>query len=413
MKNKSLQLYILLITFFHTYNALAQSKISFSESRKNKDYTTLIGSLDTLVREKMAEYNILGVSIALVDDQNVVWVKGFGYTDNTKTQQVNETTLFSTQSISKTYTATAFLMEAEKGKYNLDDVIIKHYPSFTVHSRYGDGEAKKITFRHLLSHRSGLCHETPIGNNYDTVHCTFEEHIKSVASSWLRFPVGKFYSYSNMGPDITAYILSKKAGISVEEYLKRNLLMPLGMTKSTYNQEEVYKSGNYAKGYFGNEEMEKTYIADPAAGGLYSNPTEMAKFLSFQFNNWKINNKVVISPKLLNQMYTVQFKLDGQVAGYGLGVRLKPYHGVTLVHHAGGGYGYRAEQAWIPEAKIGVIVLTNDGAGSTFTNEIYQKALLGMTKAKFGSLPVTNALAINKPVVHLSNTYLKRLAGTY
>ena len=405
-----LSVFLLFLAFVH---ATAQNKKPFSESLKVKDYSAIINKIDSVVKKKMAQYHIPGVSIALVDDQSVVWAKGFGYTDQSKTSQVNEETLFSAQSISKTYTATAFLMEVKKGKYNLDDQLIKYYPSFTVHSRYGDNEERKITFRDLLSHRAGFCHEAPIGSNYDTVHCTFEEHIKSIGDSWLRFPVGKFYSYSNTGPDLIGYVLSWDAGIPIEEYLKQNLLTPLGMKNSTYNQEEAYKSGNVAKGYVGNTEIEKTFIGDVAGGGLYSNATEMAKFLSFQFNNCKINGKTVISPGLLTQMHSVQFKLDGQVAGYGLGVMLKPYHGGTLVYHIGGGYGYRAVQAWIPEAKVGVIILTNNDDAYSSANEIYDEALQGMIKAKFGSLSQTNVPAVNKPVVQLSHTYLKKLIGTY
>jgi CubicO group peptidase (beta-lactamase class C family) len=412
LKKSSIILSVFLLFFAHV-PAIAQSKKPFGETAKVKDYSIVIKNIDSLVKKKMAEYHIPGVSIALVDDQSVVWAKGFGYTDKSKTSRVNEQTLFSAQSISKTYTATAFLMEVKKGKYNIDDELIKYYPSFTVHSRYGDNEKNNITFRDLLSHRAGFCHEAPIGSNYDTVHCTFEKHIKSIGDSWLRFPVGKFYSYSNTGPDLIGYVLSKNAGISIDEYLKQNLLTPLGMKNSTYNQEEAYKSGNIAKGYVGNTEVEKTFIGDVAGGGLYSNPTEMAKFLSFQFNNCKINGKIVISPKLMTQMHNVQFKLDGQVAGYGLGVMLKPYHGGTLVYHIGGGYGYRAVQAWIPEAKVGVIILTNNDDAYSSANEIYDEALQGMIKAKFGSLPETNVPVVNKQVVQLSRAYLKKLTGTY
>jgi CubicO group peptidase (beta-lactamase class C family) len=413
MRSKSssiLPLFLFSLIFVH---ANAQIKNSFNKSIKGKDYSAVINSINSTVKKKMAEHNILGVSVALVDDQSVVWVKGFGYTDQSRTTQVNEETLFSTRSISKTYTATAFLMEVEKGKYNIDDKITTYYPSFAVHSRYGDNQGKEITFRHLLSHRAGFCHEAPLGSNYDTVHCTFEEHIKSIGDAWLRLPIGKFYSYSNIGPDITGYILSRDAGMPVEEYLKQHVLEPLGMKRSTYDQEEAYASGNLAKGYVGNKELEKTYIADLAAGGLYSNTGEMAKFLFFQFNDCKMNGKTVISPELLTQMHTVQFKLDGQVAGYGLGVMLRPFHGATLVYHIGGGYGYRALQAWIPALKLGVIVLTNNDDAYSSVNEIGDEALEGMIKAKYGSLPETNEPAINQLVVSLSGAYLNHLTGTY
>ncbi|QMW02497.1 serine hydrolase [Spirosoma foliorum] len=139
----------------------------------------------------------------------------------------------------------------------------------------------------------------------------------------------------------------------------------------------------------------------------------MAKFLTFQFNGCRVGNKVLISPTLLKQMQTVQFRQDGQVAGYGLGVMVKPYHGTTLVHHSGGGYGYRAEQAWIPEAKIGIIILTNDGLGSSFTSDVYEYAMQAMLKAKVGSLPATQLQPVNKVIVHLDKAYLRTLTGSY
>jgi CubicO group peptidase (beta-lactamase class C family) len=283
---------------FAFLNLPAQSQTVIWKSPTANDYSLVIKRLDSLIKERMAQYNIKGVSIALVDNQSVILQKGFGFTDKTEQSAVNEKTLFSTQSISKTYLATAFLMEASKGNYTLDDPITKYYPSFSIKSRFGKNEAKKITLRHLLSHRAGFCQEAPIGSNYDTVHCTYKEHIKSISDGWLRFPIGKFYSYSNEGLDLIGFILSKKAGVSIEDYLKQNLLTPLGMDNSTYNQDEAYDYGNIAKGYYGNNELKKTHIADVAAGGLYSSAADMAKFLLYQFNDCKINRKKTISPGL-------------------------------------------------------------------------------------------------------------------
>jgi len=411
MRNKSW----IVLSFFLSFAFLhlaAQSQTLISKSSKAVDYSLVIKRLDSLIKKRMAQYNIKGVSIALVDDQSVILQKGFGFTDKTRQSVVDEKTLFSTQSISKTYLATAFLMEATKGNYKLDDLLIKYYPSFSIKSRFGTNEAPKITLRHLLSHRAGLCQEAPVGSNYDTVHCTYQEHIKSISDGWLRFPVGKFYSYSNEGLDLIGFVLSKKAGISIGDYLKQNLLTPLGMNNSTYNQDEAYDYGNTAKGYYGNNELKKTYIADVAAGGLYSSAADMAKFLLYQFNDCKINGKITISPELLTQMHTVQFKLEEQQAGYGLGIMIKPYHGFTLLYHPGGGYGYSAEQAWIPEAKVGVVILTNCADGYAFNQEIFNEALEGMLSTKFGSLK-PDLQYVHKPVIQLSDMYLKKLTGTY
>ncbi|WP_183572405.1 serine hydrolase domain-containing protein [Mucilaginibacter sp. X5P1] len=411
MKNKS---WVALSFFlsFASLNLSAQTRSTIIKSPKVNDYSLLIKRLDSLIKKRMAQYNIKGVSIALVDNQSVILQKGFGFTDKTGKTTVDEKTLFSIQSISKTYLTTAFLMEASKGNYKLDDPLIKYYPSFSIKSRFETNEPKKITLRHLLSHRAGLCQEAPVGGNYDTVHCTYKEHIKSISDGWLRFPVGKFYSYSNEGLDLIGFILSKKAGIPIGDYLKQNLLTPLGMNNSTYNQDDAYGNGNTAKGYYGNNELKKTYIADVAAGGLYSNAADMARFLRYQFNDCKINGKATISPALLTQMHTVQFKLEEQKAGYGLGIMIKPYHGATLLYHPGGGYGYSAEQAWIPEAKLGVVILTNSADGYAFNQEILNEALEGMLSVKSGLLKPDIQQA-HKPVIQLSDSYLNKLTGTY
>ncbi|WP_428327700.1 serine hydrolase domain-containing protein [Mucilaginibacter sp.] len=412
MQHKLMVPLSLLLLFFVYADLSAQDQKPIQKSLKIKDYSPLIRQLDSLIKKRMAQYNIKGVSISLVDDKSVILQKGFGFTDKTQQSTVNEKTLFSIQSISKTYLTTAFLMEASKGNYKLDDPLTRYYPSFSIKSRFGTNEAQKITLRQLLSHRAGFCQEAPVGSNYDTVHCTYKEHIKSISDGWLRLPVGKFYSYSNEGLDLIGFVLSKKAGISIGDYLKQNLLTPLGMNNSTYNQDEAYDYGNIAKGYYRNNELKKTYIADVAAGGLYSNAADMAKFLRYQFNDCKINGKLTISPALLTQMHTVQFKLGEQKAGYGLGIMIKPYHGATLLYHPGGGYGYSAEQAWIPGAKLGVVILTNSADGYAFNQEIFNEALEGMLSVKFGSLKADKQ-HVHKPVIQLSDRYLKKLTGTY
>jgi len=97
-----------------------------------------------------------------------------------------------------------------------------------------------------------------VGSNYDTVHAAYQEHIRSISDGWLRFPVGQFYSYSNQGLDFVGFILSKKAGVPIEDYLTQQLLTPLAMLNSTYHQEQAYAGGNLAKGYYGNTELKKT-----------------------------------------------------------------------------------------------------------------------------------------------------------
>ncbi len=99
-------------------------------------------------------------------------------------------TVFSVQSISKNFTAAAVLLAVQEGLLDLDTPITTYLPDFTVHGIFEDHPERKITLRMLLSHTAGFTHETPIGNNFDLGSVSFEDHIKSISDTWLRFPVG-------------------------------------------------------------------------------------------------------------------------------------------------------------------------------------------------------------------------------
>ena len=137
--------------------------------------------------------------MALVDDQTVVWAGGFGFTDRSGKRRITSDTPFSLQSVSKTYTATAFSRAMEQGRFALDEPLKQAMPGFALRSRWGETEVNRITFRHLLSHWAGLCHEAPVGNNCGDWHCTFNEHVRSISDTWLKCRVGERFRYSNLG----------------------------------------------------------------------------------------------------------------------------------------------------------------------------------------------------------------------
>src|SRR5262245_21643546 len=167
--------------------AVAQVKPP-AQTKSQPDYSPLISELREKIPQMMEQKNFPGLAVALIDGEKLVWAEGFGFTDKSKKVKVTEDTLFSLQSVSKTCTATGFLIAATKGWLKLDDPLKKYMPAFTVKSRFGADEVNKITFRHLLSHRAGLTHEAPVGT-YDCA-CTFEEHIKGVYDTWIVGPVG-------------------------------------------------------------------------------------------------------------------------------------------------------------------------------------------------------------------------------
>ncbi len=104
-------------------------------------------------------------------------------------------------------TAAAIMLAVQRGLLDLDKPIAAYLPDFTVNSRFEAKPQAKMTLRHLLSHRAGFTHEAPIGNNDDLSFPSFEAHVRSISDTWLRFPVGDRFRYSNLGVDLAGFIL--------------------------------------------------------------------------------------------------------------------------------------------------------------------------------------------------------------
>lgn len=348
-----------------------------------EDYSSVIRELKQSIPAEMEKNTIPGLSIALVDGDDSVWAEGFGYTDLTTKHKVTRDTLFSLQSISKTCTATGFMIAADKGLVTLDDPLKKHYPGFRVNSRFGEREADKITFRHLLSHRSGLTHHASIGNAFSNMECTFEEHVESISDSWLKFPVGERYSYSNLGIDLAGYALQLVSGVPFPQFMKEELLDPIGMADSTYDQRYVRSSCVFAKGHSDEYEEPPDLIPMVPAGGLFSTARDMAKFVSFHLSRGKINGKHLLDQNLLEEMYKPQFPATGQLTGHGLGILQGLDSGIRFLHNSGNGYGYATYHMWYPEPNIGLVILTNQNNQNVHQTITY-RALNKMQELKCG-----------------------------
>ena len=118
-------------------------------------------------------------------------------------------------------------MAIGQGRFTLDEPFCKGIPDVRPHTRWDPREFEKVTFRHLLSHWAGLCHEAPVGNNYGDWHCTFDEHIKSISDTWLKCRVGERFRYSNLGFDLAAFALQDRIGKLFVQLMQDELLEPL------------------------------------------------------------------------------------------------------------------------------------------------------------------------------------------
>ena len=316
------------------------------------------------IPQLMAEQGIPGLAVALVDKDNVLWTEGFGHVDRDGSAPVTADTMFAVQSMSKNFTAVAVMQAVGAGRLDLDEPITTYLPEFTVHSAFEEHPERKITLRMLLSHTAGFTMEAPIGNNYEIDPGEFDEHVRSISDTWLRFPVGTGYAYSNLGIDLAGYILERRYGAPFPDVVHELLLGPLGMDRSTFDRAAILEATDRAVGHtvpVPSGDL-PAFDAMMAAGGLYSTATDLTRYLRFQLNDGSIDGRTVLDPGLMEEMRTVPPPHAGAPAGYALGVERYRWHAgamADLFSHGGGGQGWLSDLWWSPPIGIGVAVLTN------------------------------------------------------
>jgi len=378
----------------------------------------VVEELRTKVLDWFKESQAPGMAIAVVDDEKILWQRVFGHTSRNKDRSINPETIFSIQSMSKSFAALGVLMAVQDGLLDLDEPITTYLPDFTVNSSYEEHPEKKMTLRHLLAHRAGFTHEAPVGGNFDCRPHSFEEHVLSISDSWLRYPVGYRYSYSNLGIDLAGYILQEKAGVPFWKYIKMKILDPLGMTSSTLNFEEIKKKKNRAIGHVSPKSKVPGGIPVDIpmipAGGVYTNILDMAEYLRFHINKGRVKEKQLLREELIEEMHSVQFPEIKQKAGYGLCLVRSLVSGTYFLQHGGGGYGFITSMTMYPELKIGIVTLTNSNQSRVSSGRI-QQAINKMVEEKFGPTQVLPQKFDESPYTLISHEdeRVKQIMGLY
>lgn len=306
----------------------------------------------------MAEADISASAVCLVDQGRPAWVEGFGYASQSSGRGADADTLFSIQSTTKNFTAVAVLLAVQKGVLDLDAPITRYLPDFTVQSRFEASPQDRMTLRLLLANRAGFTHEAPIGNNYEPETPDFEAHVRSISDTWLRFPVGDRYRYSNLGFDLAGYILGQESGLGYAGWLKQELFEPLGMLDSTADPSVYTATDNRSAGAHRGYGQVPLVTPLVASGGVWTNARDMAKWLAFLLSSGRSGDRQILSPDLWAEMHGFGFGGD-----YGLGVmREDVLYGSTpvrLLTHRGGGFGFGCVFTYCPEAEFGWSAMFN------------------------------------------------------
>ncbi len=366
-----------------TFAALACGG-STPDSAARPDYRQVAERLSAFIEHEMADKELPALSVVLVDDQETVWAEGFGWEDPADSVPATAETVYRVGSVSKLFTDLGIMQAVERGDIDLDQPVVELLPGFAPESDFD----KPVTLRQLMSHRSGLVREPPIGHYFDDTAPSLEATVASLNSTSAVYEPETRTKYSNAGIATVGYVLEHISGEPFAEYLKAAVLEPLGMDHSSFLPEPNVVdrlATAYMWTYDGRTFEAPTFQLGMApAGSMYAPVTDLGLFMQAIFAGGRGRRGVVVSPSTLQAMLRPQFAETGATTGYGIGFRLSELRGQRIIGHGGAIYGFATDLAALPEAKLGAAAVTSMDVANTVVSRITRYALELMLAAREG-----------------------------
>lgn len=392
----------LLVAIAGTCPVAAQSAIA-----PRKDYADVAAVVKTFIEQQMAEKKLPAVSIAVVDDQQIVWAEGFGFADPKAKIPATAETVYRIGSVSKLFTDIGIMQLVERGALKLDAPVTGYIPDFHPKNPFGT----PITLRQLMSHQSGLLREPPVGNYFETSEPSLKETVLSLNQTELVYPPGTHIKYSNAAIAAVGYVLQEKNGQPFAQYLKNAVLVPLAMQHSSFEPEPALLR-NLAKAemwtYDGRIFDAPTFQLGMApAGSMYSTVSDLGRFVMAMLARGQGERGRVLKPETLDQMWQPQSPNSGG-GGFGLGFHIGDLEHHRMIGHGGAIYGFATSLEMLPDDKLGVIVVATKDVANGVTERIAKETLRLILDRREGK-PL-NAPPATAPV---SADFARKLAGRY
>jgi CubicO group peptidase (beta-lactamase class C family) len=342
--------------------------------------------------EKLVDFGTPpGMSLVVVKNDSIIYSKGFGWADQPRKIRATPETVYHWWSITKIVTAIAILQLQEQGKLHLDDPVSKFLPFFKV--QYLSPTSKTITIRNLLNHSSGI--PDPVFKIMRWIHHEGEPNLNQTALvekvlpdfSKLTFEPGTDTRYTNIGYMVLGAIIEKVTNQTYENYIRQNILQPLGMdhTDFIYTKEmETYEAagshplfdkwtplvpfiaGSYIREIYGNHIwLEHIYTDQTPPSGLIGSVMDAACLERAFLNNGVFDDRRILSAESVKQMTTESHikKVDDPFPYFvrqGFGWQVYKDRGGLMLRHEGGGIGFNTIMQIYPDEKLGFILFSND-----------------------------------------------------
>ena len=328
-------------------------------SAQSLDYA----AFDRRIKIMMEDPGMVGLSVAIVEGDEITFAKGYGETLKGSGQHVDADTIFRWASVSKSVAASLVYGFAENGTFTLDEPINSYAPS--LHLPPAD---RPTRIKDILSHRTGLprnAYDTRIEDNWTGANVR-----KSLGSLERQCPPGTCHTYQNSAFDALAELLEDRTKIPYKAVVNDRIFKPLGMDTASVTREGLVRSKNWAKPHLKTgkpyPDVLPTYYRIPGAAGVNSSVKDLAKWMSVHFNGHEflsdsqrraMQTGYVETPreeKFINRYF---YGLDDPHYGYGW--RVYDHSGHKLVGHRGGVAGYRALVFFDPERRAGIAAMWN------------------------------------------------------
>lgn len=361
------------------------TSLIFSVYGEEKSFETLLrpkvllkGQNRESIIERMRYFNVPALSIAIVNEGKIALAKGFGHlTEDPKSPLVDSHTLFQAGSISKPIAAFGALILVQQGKISLDDDVNLYLKRWKIPEN-AFTKTEKVTLRRLLSHTAGTSVHGFPGYPQGTEMPTLVEILDGMKPKANNDPVrvimkpGTEMKYSGGGTTIVQLLIEDITGQPFDKWMLNNVLVPLGMTESTFAQPLPPPYALLAaSGYQKNKAVLGKWHQYPemAAAGLWTTPRDLAHFITYIQAALKGEKTAPLGAELVKEMITRQ-KIGGKEIDAGLGPFLL-YNGEDLIFtHKGQDEGFISSLIGFAYQGFGVVIMMNQDSAWPLMDEI-------------------------------------------
>lgn len=329
-------------------------------------------AVDRLARDTMRRWKIPGIAIAIVDNDRVVYLKGFGVRELGSPAPVTADTLFQIASTSKAFTTTSMAMLVDEKKMNWDDPVHKYLEYFRLSDACADS---MVTLRDIVSHRTGLDEHD---EKWDYTQMSREEMLRRESAVKLNKPFRTAYQYNNTMFIAAGEAVAAAAKMPWSDFVRTRIFEPLGM-RATVISESDWMRAEHAQGHFYDSTRDvvqpqtmQPYETLGPGGGIKSSARDMAQWVRFQLSDGVVDGKRLVSVEALSETKSPQTIIplaggakernpESNLYDYGMGWFIQDYRGELLVFHTGSLNGFRTQVDLLPHQKSGFVILSNLG----------------------------------------------------